>query len=280
MNAESRWERGYKKLLEVDGHAGETVKNSLNEISPDLVRYIVEYAFGDIYCRDGLDLKSKEIAVVAALTAMGNAQPQLKVHLNGALNVGCTINEVKEIILQMSAYSGFPTCINAMNALRDVLQERSARGIADPVGDAPTNAAGPGNAATPDHSAGSDADRYARGAQALSLLDDQQVARLEQAYADFSPHLVKLILSNYADVYARDNLDKKYRQVATIAALTALGNAQPQLKFHIHAGLNVGLEAAQIIEIMLLMTVYAGFPAAINGTNVLKEVLQERNRER
>lgn len=263
MENESRLERGYRKLYEVDGKAGEEVKNSLNEISPDLVKYIVEYSFGDIYSREGLDLKSKEIAVVAALTAMGNAQPQLKVHLNGALNVGWTINEIKEIILQMSAYSGFPTSINAMNALKDVLVEREKQGIKDGIGEEPTNKIAP-------------TDRYEVGVKELSELDSKQVEILENAYNDFSPDLVRLIVYSYADIIARNNLDKKYRQIATISALTALGNAQPQLRFHINAGFNIGLTPDEIKEIMLLMTVYSGFPSAINGTNILKEVLRER----
>ena len=260
MKEENRLERGYKKLSEVDGKAGEDVKNGLNEISPDLVKYMVEYAFGDIYSRDGLDLKSKEIAVVAALTALGNAQPQLKVHINGALNVGCTINEVKEIILQMSVYSGFPTCINAMNALKDVLNEREEQGIKDCIGNEPTNEVSP-------------MDRYEVGVKELSELDSSQVELLKKAYNEFSPDLITLVIHSYADVIGRNNLNKKYRQIATIAALTALGNATPQLKFHIKAGLNIGLTADDVKEIMLLMTVYSGFPSAINGTNILKEVL-------
>ena len=263
MKEESRLDRGYRKLLEIDGKAGEDVKNNLNKISPDLVKYMIEYAFGDIYSRDGLDLKSKEIAVVAALTALGNAQPQLKVHINGALNVGCTINEVKEIIIQMSGYSGFPTCINAMNALKEVLVEREKQGIKDCIGDEPTNEVSP-------------IDRYEVGVKELSELDNNQVQLLENTYNEFSPDLVKLVIQSYADIIGRNNLNKKYRQIATIGALTALGNAQPQLKFHINGGLNVGLTADEIKEIMLLMTVYAGFPSAINGTNILKEVLDQR----
>lgn len=263
MEKESRYERGYKKLLEVDGKAGKEVENSLNAISPDLVKYIIEYSFGDIYSREGLDLKSKEIAVVASLTALGNAQPQLKVHINGALNVGCTINEVKEVILQMSGYSGFPTSINAMNALKEVLNEREKEGINDDIGQEPTNEVSP-------------MDRYEVGVKELSELDKNQVQVLEDSYNDFSPDLVRLVVNSYSDIIGRNNLSKRYRQIATIAALTALGNAKPQLKFHINAGLNVGLTADEIKEIMLLMTVYSGFPSAINGTNVLKEVLNER----
>lgn len=259
----SRYERGWEKLKEIDGEAGEKVIQSLKDVSPDLGIYIIEYAFGDVYSRTGLDLKSKEIAVVAALTAMGNAQPQLKVHINGALNTGTSINELKEVILQMSGYSGFPSSINAMNMLKDVLAERKKQGILDEIGK---------TASKINH-----VDRLKLGEHELSQLDRQQVDRLKTAYAEFSPELLKFILEyGYADIYARDNLNKQYRQIATIAALTALGTAQPQLKFHIHAGLNVGLSETEIKEIMLLMSVYSGFPSAINGTNVLKQVLAER----
>lgn len=261
---ESRLERGYKKLQEVDGKAGTEVKASLNEISPDLVRYMIEYAFGDIYSREGTDLKAKETAVVAALTALGNAEPQLKVHLNAALNVGCTISEVKEIILHMSAYSGFPSCINAMNAFKEVLTERQKQEISDKLGDIPTSKVSPPS------------DWYETGIRELSKLDHLQVERLEEAYNDFAPDLVKFIIRSYADIFTRDNLCIKQREIATIAALTALGNARPQLKFHINAALNIGLKPEEIKEIMLLMTVYSGFPSAINGMNTLKEVLTER----
>ena len=127
MEQSDRYKKGWNKLKEIDGEAGEKVINSLKDISPDLGKFIIEYSFGDIYTREGLDLKSKEIAVVAALTAMGTAQPQLKVHINGTLNTKSTINEVKEVILQMSVYSGFPSCINAMNALKEVVNERKIK---------------------------------------------------------------------------------------------------------------------------------------------------------
>jgi len=259
-----RYQIGWAKLKEIDGEAGEKVINSLKDISPDLGKFIIEYSFGDIYSRETLDLKSKEIVVVAALTAMGNAQPQLKVHLNGALNTGSSISEVKEVILQMSVYSGFPSSINAMNTLKEVLEERKNSNIQDEKGIQPNQQ--------------QLTDRLELGKHELSQLDSQQIARLRENFDHFSPELVKFTLEyGYGDIFSRDNLSKKHRQIATIAALTALGNAQPQLKFHINAGLNIGVSEEEIKEIMLLMTIYAGFPSAINGTNALKEVVAERS---
>ena len=124
METQDRYQRGWEKLKEVDGEAGERVIESLKDIAPDFARYIIEFAFGDIYSRPGLDLKSREIAVVAALTALGNATPQLKVHIHGALNTGCTRQEVVEVIMQMAVYAGFPAALNGLFAAQDVFKLR------------------------------------------------------------------------------------------------------------------------------------------------------------
>ncbi|MDA0143283.1 carboxymuconolactone decarboxylase family protein [Vibrio sp. RW] len=122
---QSRFETGLERLNHIDGEAGQQVIESLKDICPDLAKYTIEYPFGDIYSRPGLDLKSREIATVAALTALGNCAPQLKVHLNAALNVGCSEEEIKEVILQMSVYAGFPSALNGMFAFKEVLAERN-----------------------------------------------------------------------------------------------------------------------------------------------------------
>jgi 4-carboxymuconolactone decarboxylase len=124
-----RYERGWEKLKEVDGEAGERVMESLQDIAPDLARYVIEFAFGDVYGRPGLDLKSREIAAVSALATLGNATPQLKVHIHGALNVGLSREEVIEIIIQMAVYAGFPAAINGMSAAKEVFQERDEKGM-------------------------------------------------------------------------------------------------------------------------------------------------------
>ena len=122
---QSRFETGLERLNHIDGEAGQQVIESLKDICPDLAKYTIEYPFGDIYSRPGLDLKSREIATVAALTALGNCAPQLKVHLNAALNVGCSEEEIKEVILQMSVYAGFPSALNGMFTFKEVLAERN-----------------------------------------------------------------------------------------------------------------------------------------------------------
>ncbi len=128
MENQDRYQRGWEKLREIDGEAGERVVESLQDIAPDFGRYLIEFPFGDIYSRPGLDLKSREISVVAALTALGNAAPQLKVHIHGALNVGCSRQEVVEVIMQMAVYAGFPAALNGLFAAKEVFKERDESG--------------------------------------------------------------------------------------------------------------------------------------------------------
>ena len=118
-----RFEQGLENLRKIDGEAGQKVIDSLQDISPDPARYTIEYPFGDIYARPGLGLREREIATIAALTAMGTAQPQLKVHIQAGLNVGLTKTEIEEIIIQMSVYAGFPAALNAMQAAKEVFSD-------------------------------------------------------------------------------------------------------------------------------------------------------------
>ncbi len=114
---QTRFERGSAKLAEVDGKAGADVVAPLG----DLGRYIVEFAFGDVYSREGLSLRDRELVTVAMLAAMGGREPQLEVHIGAALNVGLTEEEIEEAIIQTVPYAGFPTAINAMNAFKRVV---------------------------------------------------------------------------------------------------------------------------------------------------------------
>jgi 4-carboxymuconolactone decarboxylase len=123
MDSKDRYQRGLEKLREIDGEAGERVLRSLEDIAPDFARYLIEFPFGDIYSRPGLDLKSREIAVVAALTALGNATPQLKVHIQAAINVGVGRTEIVETIMQMAVYAGFPAALNGLFAAKEVFAQ-------------------------------------------------------------------------------------------------------------------------------------------------------------
>lgn len=117
-----RYQKGIEYLQKNNEKNFKRLKKNLEHISPDLTRYVVEFAYGDIYTRPGLDIKSREIATVAALTTLGNAPRQLQSHIEAALNAGCTREEIVEIIIQMAVYAGFPAAINGMNNAKEVFE--------------------------------------------------------------------------------------------------------------------------------------------------------------
>ena len=120
----SRYQRGLEKLSEVDGQAGENVINSLKDIAPGLADYLIEFAFGDIYCREGLSLQEREIVSLTTLLTQGGCEPQLSVHVNGALNVGLSPQKIVEVIIHCVAYTGFPRVLNAINVAKEVFAKR------------------------------------------------------------------------------------------------------------------------------------------------------------
>lgn len=120
----NRFERGVQKLKEIDGIGGENVIVSLQNVAPDLGKYIIEFAFGDIYCRKGLNLQEREMVTITSLLTAGGCEPQLEVHINGALNVGITPNKVVETFLQCIPYTGFPKVLNAITVAKKVFADR------------------------------------------------------------------------------------------------------------------------------------------------------------
>jgi 4-carboxymuconolactone decarboxylase len=127
--SDDRRARGLRTLSEITGQSGSAVVDSLRDIAPDLADWIIDFSYGDVMARPGLDRRSRQFATIAALTALGNAQPQLKVHIAGALKVGCTPQEIVEVILQMAVFAGFPAAINALNVAREVFREMGS----DPI---------------------------------------------------------------------------------------------------------------------------------------------------
>ena len=121
---DDRFEHGARALAAIDGSAGQKVVDALADVAPDFARYLIEFPFGDIYSRPGLGLREREIATIAALTALGNAAPQLKVHIEAGLNVGVGRAEIVEILIQMAVYAGFPAALNGLFAAKEVFAGR------------------------------------------------------------------------------------------------------------------------------------------------------------
>lgn len=120
----TRFEFGTEKLKEIDGIGGENVIKSLEDIAPDVGKYIVEFAFGDIYPRKGLSLQEREMITITSLLTAGGCEPQLEVHINGSLNVGISPEKIIEAFIQCIPYVGFPRVLNAIFIAKKVFAER------------------------------------------------------------------------------------------------------------------------------------------------------------
>ena len=118
-----RYEKGKECLESIQNAPVEEIFKDLEDIAPDLSRFVIEFPYSEIYTRNEVDLKTRELCTVAAITAIG-AIPQLKDHINAALNVGNSPSEIVEIIMQMSAYAGFPKAINGIIAAKEVFYKR------------------------------------------------------------------------------------------------------------------------------------------------------------
>lgn len=120
-----RFLSGSEQLKKIDGIGGEQVIESLQDIAPDVGKYIIEFAFGDIYSREELSLQEREVITITSLLTTGGCEPQLEVHINGALNVGVTPSKVIEIFTQCIPYVGFPKVLNAIYVAKKIFSERN-----------------------------------------------------------------------------------------------------------------------------------------------------------
>jgi 4-carboxymuconolactone decarboxylase len=264
---DDRYARGLAALRLVTGTEHPTVLDPVAEIAPDLARMTVEFGYGDIWSRPGLTPRQRQIATIAALAALGNAAPQLRFHIGGALNVGCTRREIVEVFLHATVYAGFPAALNALSAARAVFADRPADPGDDPARPG-SGAASPGT--------GADGDRYHRGLDALRAVDGPHGVDVVRSLDDIAPDLGRYLVEYvFGDIYAREGLSLPLRELASVAMCTALGTAAPQLRVHIRGFLNVGGSREEIVELMTQLAGYAGFPAALNGITAAREIFAE-----
>ena len=118
-----RYTAGLARLREIHGEYGLAVLGRLDDVAPDLKKWVIEFAFGDVYSRPQLDLKSRQIATLAALVCLHHGGPEFKAHTRAALRAGCSRQEVLEVVLQMAIYAGFPAALTAMETIRTVFSE-------------------------------------------------------------------------------------------------------------------------------------------------------------
>lgn len=125
--SEDRYKKGIEHLKSMNPDSFRNLEKNLKDVAPDMARYVAEFAYGEIYSRPGLDLKTRELITIASVTTLGGAETQLKSHIHGALNVGCTPREIIEVIIQMAVYAGFPKSLNGLYSADEVFQERNEK---------------------------------------------------------------------------------------------------------------------------------------------------------
>lgn len=124
---QARYEKGLKRLQQMNNMS--SIGSRLMDISPELNRYIKEFAFGDVHSREGLSPRDHELVIISGLCALGFAAEELKSHINMGLNAGLTRQEILETFIQLAVYAGFPAAVNATFIAKEVFDARDAKGL-------------------------------------------------------------------------------------------------------------------------------------------------------
>ncbi len=206
-----------------------------------------------------LSAAQEAIVSISVFTAQGD-MPRLQNALNGGLDAGLSINEIKEILVQLYAYAGFPRSLNALQRFMDVLKERKQRGITDELGKAP---------------APYPADKTKRqlGTELQTRLVGMPVKG--EVY-EFAPAIDQFLKEHlFGDIFGRDNLDWKTREIATISALAGLGGVENQLRAHFGVGLHNGLTEGQLTHLVSIIQTNVGAKEGNTASQVLQTVLKK-----
>lgn len=206
---------------------------------------------------EGLTDKQQKIVTIAAFTARGDLL-KLKTALNEGLDTGLSVNEIKEILIQLYAYTGFPRSLNGIETFMGVVKEREHKGIKDKPGKEPT----PLPAGKSSIEVGTDIQTRLVGKPVTG-----------EIYA-FTPAIDQFLKGHlFGDIFVRDVLDFQSREIATISALACIGGVNPQLQGHFNIGLNVGLTEAQLRSLIAILDANVGKKEAANADSVLSKVL-------
>lgn len=207
-----------------------------------------------------LSAKQQGIIPIAAFTAKGDLD-KLKVALHGGLDAGLTINEIKEILVQLYAYTGFPRSLNGIGAFMGVMEERQKKGIKD--------------------EAGREASPFPANKSTIELGTDIQTKLVGKpvsgAVYTFAPAIDQFLKGHlFGDIFGRDNLDFQSREIATISALASMEGVNPQLQAHFNVGLNTGLTEAQLKSLISVLSAKVGKKEADNAREIFGKVLSGR----
>lgn len=213
------------------------------------------------------NLNKKETAIIriASTTSKGDLL-KLKEELNAGLEAGLTVNQIKEVIVHLYAYCGFPRSIRGLQTFMTALEERKAKGITDILG----------NEASPIKE---EISKYKRGENVLAKLTGTNQDGPKTGYSAFSPEIDTFLKEHlFADIFERDVLTYAERELVTISVLATIGEVEPMLKSHSNIGLNVGLKPSQLQEFITVIKATIGNQEAVAAQKVLDEVLKAKNK--
>jgi len=260
----TRGRTGLETLEQLAGGDVRAYFDSFAAASPDLARLSVSFAYGEMLARDGLAAKEKLLAIISMLAATGNRAAALRLHLAGALAHGVTQQEIIEVLIQLSVYKGFPSALNAFAVAREVFAAR-----------APTTMAGIAAPAETE----SRTERLERGRITLAKTSGAAGNAVVNSFDDIAPDLGRMIVEHsYGEVFSRSGIDIKTRELSACAALAAVGSATTEtpLRVHINAALNVGAKREEIVETLLNLTSYCGYPATQQAVRIASEEFAKR----
>lgn len=210
-----------------------------------------------------LDSKQQAIVRIAAITGKGDLE-ELKTALNGGLEAGLTVNQIKETLMHVYAYAGFPRSLRGLQTFMAVLDERKAKGIEDVMG--------------PDASPIKDErSKYERGKAILEELSGVPETGPKTGYAAFAPTIEVFLKEHlFADIFERDVLTYKERELVTVSVLAGIGGVEPMLRSHLNLSLNVGLTPDQLQQFVGVVKRAVGKKEAKAAQKVLDEVLESK----
>jgi alkylhydroperoxidase/carboxymuconolactone decarboxylase family protein YurZ len=222
-----------------------------------------------LYAQEGtaqdknLSPAEKSIVAISSLTANGDLE-NLKSALNKGLNAGLTINQIKEVLVHLYAYCGFPRSIMGLQTFMEVLDERKAKDIHDIVGEDASVIAG-------------NVTKYERGKAILAELTKTPQTAPLKGYSAFAPAIDTFLKEHlFADIFERDILTYAQRELVTISVISTIGNAEPMLQGHLSIALNVGITLEQLKDFTGIIKKTAGRKKARSAKRVLTEVLKKR----
>ena len=226
---------------------------------PEMMAILQKYIFGEIFTIGELDIKTREMITVTSL-AVQQTLPQLKAHINAALNVGVTPVELRESIYQLAPFIGFPKTLNALAVLNEVFKEK---GIETPLKSTITV---------------KEEDRFAKGLEIQNpLYGDEIKQEMAGLPEDMGAEVAKFLTEVcFGDFYTREELDLKTRELLMLSALVTTGNNQVTLKSHIKGNLKAGNSEETITAAIIQCLPYVGFPNTLSALKTLKEVINQK----